>query len=146
MCCILPSKYAMIGLEKKGTPSTWLSQDASSIGLLTTITNVGGVSEHAHAPLTLRFLANAVAAKSSLQVAVRLISPNQSFSQHLLHHLEAAGSLVPSATLMYRHRLTLTLAWFLHMLEIHASKKNICTYFMVDSSPQGGPILFNTSA
>ena len=39
---------------------------------------------------------------------------------------------------MYRHRLTLTLAWFLYMQEIQASKQNICTYFMIDSSPQGG--------
>ena len=86
----------------------------------------------------LRFLANAVAAKASLQVAVRLLSPNQSFSQHLLHHLEAAGSLVPSASSMYRHRLTLTLAWFMYMQEVQASKENISTYFMVDSSPQRG--------
>ena len=53
--------------------------------------------------------------KGFLQVAVRIISPNQSFSQHLLHHLEAAGSLVPSASAMHCHRLTLTLAWFMYM-------------------------------
>ena len=85
-----------------------------------------------------RFLANAVSMKASLQSAVRLISPNQSFAQHLLHHLEAAGSLVPSKSTMYRHRLTLTLSWCLRLQRQLASKDCSCTYFMVDSSPQGG--------
>ena len=88
--------------------------------------------------LELRFLANTVSIQASLQSAVRLISPNQAFAQHLLHHLEAAGRLVPSKSTMYRHRLSLTLAWYLHLQQEVASKKNICTYWMVDASPQGG--------
>ena len=85
-----------------------------------------------------KFLANDVSMKASLQSAVRLISPNQSFAQHLFHHLEEAGSLVPSKSTMYRHRLTLTLSWYLRLQRQLASEDCSCTSFMVDSSPQGG--------
>ena len=39
------------------------------------------------------YLAKSVAAKASLKVAIRIVSPTQAFAQQLLHHLESGGNV-----------------------------------------------------